>query len=250
MHEAWEKMKLSAAYKKLSSGKDGITEEEAFRRTLKYGKNEIIKTKKKSAVRILLSQFASPLIIILIAAALVSVAVGFLPDSEPKIIDATLILIIVLAVGISGFFQDWKAERSIEALRRMSTPAATVIRNSRETEIPASEIVPGDIVIIKSGDIIPADGKVLQSFNMMIDESILTGESKAVRCGEGSVVKMNTSLLSGHGRILIFATGMKTEVGVLAEKMEEIEDTKHPSRKNWHRSARRYSGWFWRYQLL
>jgi Ca2+-transporting ATPase len=228
MHDEWGRLKLSSAYKRLSSSKDGLSDEEAMHRLLRHGKNEIIKVRKTSALRILLAQFTSPLIIILIAAALVSLAVGMLPESEPKVIDATLILLIVAAVGISGFFQDWKAERSIEALRRMSTPAATVIRNGKEAEIPATEIVPGDIVILNTGDVLPADGKVIESFNMMIDESILTGESRAVRRGHGSTVSMNTSLLSGHGKMLVFATGMGTEVGKLAGKMEEIEDTKTP----------------------
>jgi Ca2+-transporting ATPase len=231
MQDAWEKTTLSDAYKKLSSGKDGISDEEAFKRLLRHGKNEIVKIKKASTLKILLSQFTSPLILILIAAALVSLAVGMLPDSEPKVIDSILIMIIVAAVGVSGFFQDWKAERSIEALRRISTPAALVLRNKKEVEIPATEIVPGDIVILKSGDVIPADGKVTESFNMMIDESILTGESEAVRVSRGNTIKMNTSLLSGHGKVLIFATGMKTYVGRLAERMEEIEETKTPFQK-------------------
>jgi Ca2+-transporting ATPase len=231
MHDEWKDVSLEQLYKKLSSGKEGITEEEATKRLLKHGRNEIRPAKAASVLKIFLAQFTSPLILILIAAALVSLGVGALPESEPKVVDAVLIIIIVMAVGVSGFFQDWKAERSIEALRRMSTPAAIVIRNGKETEIPATEIVPGDIVVLKSGDVLPADGKVMESFNMMVDESILTGESEALRRGAGGIVRTSTSLISGHGKFIVFATGMKTEVGRLAEKMEEIQEPKTPFQK-------------------
>ncbi|MCK4714134.1 MAG: HAD-IC family P-type ATPase, partial [Candidatus Aenigmarchaeota archaeon] len=242
MHEYWEKMKTSAAYRKLSSTSDGISEDDAYRRLLKHGKNEISRIRKASTLKMLLSQFTSPLILILIAAAIVLIGISLIPGAEDKILDTALILIIVFASGISGFFQDRKAEKAIEALRKMSSPAAVVMRDGKEMEIPAIEIVPGDIVLAEAGDIIPADGKIIQSFNMMLDESILTGESKAVRRGIGSTVHMNTSLISGRGKILIFATGMKTEVGKLAEKMGEIEETKTPFQKELGRFSKKI---FW-----
>ncbi len=231
MHEEWEKRKIPAAYKKLSSGKDGISDDDAYKRLLKHGKNEIRKTHKVSPVKIFLSQFTSPLIIILIAAAMLSFGAGFLPGSEPEIVDSVLIMIIVVAVGVSGFFQDWRAEMAIEALKKMSTPTAVVIRNGKEIEISTSDIVPGDVVVVGAGDIIPADGKIIQSFDMVLDESILTGESKSIRKGSGNIAFMNTSLITGRGKILVFATGMKTMVGTLAEKMEKISDTKTPFQK-------------------
>ncbi len=238
MHDEWERMKISSAYKKLSSSKDGISDEESRKRILRHGKNEIKKIKKASALKILLAQFTSPLILILIVAAIVSFGIGILPDSEPKTIDSLLILIIVLAVGISGFFQDWKAEKAIEALRKMSAPTAVVLRDGNESTIPATEIVPGDVVLLEGGDVIPADGKIIKSFNMTLDESILTGESKDVRKGTGSTVRMNTSITSGRGKILVFATGMNTEVGKLAEKMGEIEETKTPFQKELERFSK------------
>ncbi len=228
MHKEWEKLGLEDSYRKLSSSKAGLAEAEATSRLRKHGQNEIRKAKKTSTSKIFISQFTSPLVIILIAAGTVSFGIGFLPGSESGAVDSLLILVIVLAVGISGFFQDWKAERAIDALRRMSAPVATVLREGKEAEIPATEIVPGDIVLLEAGDVVPADGKVTESFGLMVDESILTGESAAVRRAAGSLASMNTSVISGRGRLLVFATGMETSVGKLAEKMEQIEDTKTP----------------------
>ncbi len=228
MHEEWEKASIRDAYKKLSSDRKGISEGEASKRLKIHGKNEILSAKKTSPFKILFSQFTSPLVIILIAAGMVSFGTGFLPGSESGAIDSILIIVIVLAVGISGFFQDWKAEQAIDALRRMSTTVAIVIRDGKETEIPATEVVIGDVVVLETGNVIPADGKIVESFGMMVDESILTGESVAVRRTAGSLASMNTSVISGRGRLLVFATGMGTSVGKLAEKMEQIEDTKTP----------------------
>jgi Ca2+-transporting ATPase len=228
MRDDWEKIKLSAAYKKFESGKAGLTEEEAVKRLRRHGNNEIRRTTSVSPLRIFLSQFTSPLIVILIAAAVVLSALTLLPGTESNMVDTALILLIVLAAGISGFFQDWKAERAIEALRKMSTPHARVLRDGKEKEVPATGIVPGDVVLVEGGDIIPADGRIIQAFDTMIDESILTGESRAIRKGESGAVFMNTSLISGRAKMLVCDTGMGTEVGKLAKKMQQIEETKTP----------------------
>jgi Ca2+-transporting ATPase len=228
MRKDWEKLNLSDAYKKLHSGKDGLTEKDAASRLRIYGKNEIRRKKKASPIRIFLAQFASPLILILIGAAVVLAGLSFLPGSESNLVDTTLILIIVMAAGISGFFQDWKAERAIEALKQMSTPRARVIRDGKEKEILTTELVPGDVIVVEGGDIVPADAKIIQGFDIMLDESVLTGESRAIRKGQSSLAFMNTSLISGSGRMFVFATGMHTEMGKLADKMQEIEERKTP----------------------
>ncbi len=221
-------MNITEAFKKVSSSKDGISSSQASERLQKYGSNEIKKTRKISPLVIFISQFASPLIIILIAAAVVSFAIEMLPGSGSSFIDSMLIMVIVLAVGISGFFQDWKAERAIEALRKISTPTAVVIREGKEVRIPSTTIVPGDIVVLEAGNVVPADGKIISSFGFSVDESILTGESKTIRKSGGAVLRMNTSVITGRVMMLVFATGMETEVGRLAGKMQEIEDTKTP----------------------
>jgi len=228
MEGDWGKSDLKAAFGKLGSGPAGITKEEAAARLLRHGPNEIKRTRKASPLRLLLSQFASPLVLLLIAAAGVSAGLSMLPGGSVDVVDTALIIAIVLATGVSGFFQDWKAERAIEALRAMSMPTARVLRSGAEMVIPASHMVPGDVAIVEGGDIIPADGKIIEACGMMLDESVLTGESAAVRKGPGSVAFMNTSLISGRATMLVFATGMGTEVGRIAEKMQEIEKARTP----------------------
>ena len=228
MSDRWKKMPLAAAYEKLDSKPAGLSSTEAAERLHKQGRNEIRKTRKISPLKIFISQFTSPLVIILIAASIISFVMSFLPGAEGGAIDTLLIIIIVIAAGVSGFFQDWKAEKAIEALRKMSTPKARVLRDGHEKEISSADIVPGDVVLIDAGDIIPADAKIISSYDMMLDESVLTGESRAIRRGKNELVHMNTSLISGRGKLLVCSTGMKTEVGRLACKMEEIEKTKTP----------------------
>jgi len=231
MHKDWEKLSVSDAFKKLGSGKKGLPSGEVATRLKIYGINEIRRERKISPVRIFLSQFRSPLMLILIAAAVIYALISMAPGSESGLIDTALILIIVLLSGIFGFFQDWRAERAIEALRKMSTPCAKVIRDGRETEIPAAEIVPGDVVLMEAGDIVPADGKIIEAHDMMLDESILTGESRSVRKGESAPAFMNTCVISGRAVMLAVTTGMQTRVGLIAKKMEEIEVTRTPFQK-------------------
>ncbi len=228
MPRDWEKMKLGDAYKKLDSGKDGLTEDDAAKRLKVYGNNEIKRKKKASPFRLFLAQFKSPLILILVGAALVLAGISFLPGSESNLVDTTLIMIIVLASGISGFFQDWNAEKAIEALKRMSTPHARVIRDGKERQILTTGLVPGDVIVVEGGDVVPADAKIIQAFDLMLDESILTGESRAIRKGQSGMAFMNTSLISGRGTMLVLSTGMRTEVGKLADKMQEIAERKTP----------------------
>lgn len=194
----------------------------------KYGKNEIRRFKKVSMLKIFLSQFTSPLILILIAAAIISWAIGFLPGQESDIIDTILILMIVFASGIAGFFQEYKAEKSVEALQKMATPKAKVIRNGKEMEITAADIVPDDLILLESGDIVPADAKLVEAFNLDLDESILTGESHTVGKKTSEQIFMNTFVTVGSAKAVVTKTGMQTEVGKIASRLQEIEEGKTP----------------------
>jgi len=201
----------------------GLTSEEAKLRLEKNGRNVIEKKTKINPLKILITQFSSPLIIILILASIISVLIGYLPGQTPNFLDAILIFAIVLISGLSGFFQEYKAEKSIEALQEMAMPIVQVIRDGSVIEIHSSEIV---IVLLEAGNIVPADAKLLESFNLKIDESILTGESESIEKKSGDEVYMNTSVYVGSAKIKILKTGMQTRIGKIADKLQEISENK------------------------
>jgi Ca2+-transporting ATPase len=204
----------------------GLSEEQALELLKKYGKNEIKGARKNPAWKIFLLQFTSPLILLLIAAAAISY---FLASSngESAGIDTILILLIVFASGIAGFFQEYKADKAIEALKGMSRPKCIVIREGRQKEIFASDIVQGDIIVLESGDMIPADSKIIEG-NLDIDESILTGESRDVKKKPEGIVFSGTMIHSGRALAIVEKTGMSTEIGKLAKEMQVIKEEVTP----------------------
>jgi len=204
----------------------GLSTKQAAKILKKDGPNQIKKKKQETPFKILLSQFTSPLIIILIIAAAISLVIGFLPDTDPNIIDAALILIIVLVSGISGFFQEYKAEKSIETLQKMATPKAKVLRDGQIKEIPSTELVKNDIILLESGDIIPADAKIIESHNLKVDESSLSGESRAVSKKSKDEIYMNTFVYVGRAKAQIINTGMETKIGHIANKLQDIKKDK------------------------
>ncbi|MBS3088125.1 cation-translocating P-type ATPase [Candidatus Pacearchaeota archaeon] len=204
----------------------GLSNEEANNLLKKFGKNELKRTKEINPFKIFISQFTSPLIIILILAALSSWAIGFLPNQESNIVDTILILTIVLISGISGFIQDYKAEKTIEALQKIATPKTRIIRDEIEIEIEITQIVPGDLIILEEGNIIPADCKLIEMFSLEVDESTLTGESSSIKKKLEEELFKGTSITSGNAMALVTKTGMQTRIGQIAEKLEEIKDEK------------------------
>ncbi len=203
----------------------GLTTKEAKKRLEKYGKNEIKREKKISPFKIFLSQFTSPIILLLIFAAILSFSVNYFQHEE--FFDSILILIIVFAAGIAGFVQDYKAEKAVEALQKMATPRAKVIRDGKEMEINATEIVPGDLIVLEGGDIIPADAEIIEG-ELQIDESILTGESTAVKKKVKNKIFSGCGIYSGKAIGKVFATGMETQIGKIASKMQEIKEGETP----------------------
>lgn len=204
----------------------GLTSQEAEKKQEIYGKNEIKRTVRINPLKLFLSQFLSPLILILVFAAIISVLIGYLPGQDPDYVDAFLIITIVFLSGLSGFIQEYKAEKSIEALQEMSIPVIQVLRDEEVKERPVTEVTVGDVVLIESGDVVPADGRVLESFNLKIDESVLTGESASIDKSAGDKVFMNTSVYIGNAKIKISAVGMLTRVGRIADKLQKIENEK------------------------
>jgi len=203
----------------------GLTTEEAKKRLRIYGENRIERRKRIPPWKIFLNQFTSPLVLLLLVAALLSFSLAIARGEAYT--DSILIIAIVLLACIAGFVQDYKAEQTIEALQRLATPKVKVIRDGIEQEISSVELVPGDIIVLEGGDVIPADAKLVKG-ELQVDESPLTGESRAVRKGEGDNVYSGCGVFAGKAVAEVFATGMRTELGKITAKMQEIEEEKTP----------------------
>ncbi|NFL02796.1 HAD family hydrolase, partial [Clostridium botulinum] len=207
--------------------KKGLTSDEAKKRMKEYGPNVLEKKKRISPVKIFLEQFNDFIIWVLIAATILSAIMG-------EKADAITIVIIVIMNAILGFIQEYKTEKSLEALQNLAAPTSKVLRDQEVKVISAEELVPGDIVILESGDRVPADSILIEGNSLVVDESLLTGESVGVdkNCdSKNSNVYMGTVVLKGKGRVLVENTGMKTEMGKIADMLDNIETEKSPLKK-------------------
>ncbi len=223
--------------KELGSSQEGLSQQEATNRLSRYGSNELKKTKKISVVKLILEQFIDPLVIILLAAVVVSFII-----SAGK--DAIAILAIVVLNAAIGFSQEYKAEREIELLKKLSPQKTIVIRNGKKEEINAKNLVVGDIIIISAGDKIPADSRLIEVNNLKIDESSLTGESTTVEkiisvlgkesqvADQKNMVFSGTIAKEGTAIAIVVATGMQTEIGKIAHLVQETEEAETPLQKN------------------
>jgi len=232
----WHAISGEEALKILGSNINGLSIEEAKERLIKYGPNEITKEKKKPIILAFLEQFKSFLIIILLIAVGISLLLG-------EILDAITILAIVVASAILGFFEEYRSEKALEMLKKLAAPIATVIRNGKEYIIKASEIVPGDIIILKVGDKVPADARLLEVMNLKVDEAVLTGESVPVEKridvlpketplpDRINMVFSGTTIVYGRGKAIVTATGMNTEFGKIASIVQEVKEEETPLEK-------------------
>jgi len=203
---------------------NGLTQAEAARRLKKHGPNRLENKKKISPVKIFLSQFNDFIVWVLIAATLIS---GFIGEKA----DAITILIIIIMNAILGFIQEYKTEKSLEALKELAAPTAKVIRDGNIKVINAEEIVIGDLLVLESGDRVPADCMLVEDSNFMVDESLLTGESVGVEKGsknKDSSAYMGTIVLTGRGKARVVQTGMNTEMGKIAGMLQSIENERSP----------------------
>ncbi len=202
----------------------GLTTTEAKAALEKFGPNILPQKGGFSTLKILINQLKNPFSLVLIIAAVVSFLVG---DK----IDSTLITAILVLNTILGFWQEYKASKELEALKSFEVLYSRVLRNSREVELAAWEIVPGDVVILEAGDKIPADGKVFEAYSLQINESILTGESlpviKSVKDKENTLY-FGTTVVSGRGKFEVLQTGVKTRFGNIAQSLSEVEDEQTP----------------------
>jgi Ca2+-transporting ATPase len=235
---AWHTQTVEETLARLKSGPRGLSSDEAAKRLEEVGPNELQAKSRVSPWTILLEQFQNVLIIILLLATALSAFLG-------HGVEAIAITVIVLFAVILGFIQEFRAERAIEALREMAAPNATVIRDGRDQRIPAREVVPGDIVVVATGDKIPADARLTEAVNLQTVEAALTGESAPVEKHSDSLPEATlptadrrnmafagTAVTYGRGRAVIVATGMHTEFGKIARMLEEVDTAKTPLQKN------------------
>lgn len=202
----------------------GLSTNEIEDRLKEYGLNELQSKKRVSPIKIFLLQFNDLIIWILMVATLIS---GFMGDKA----DAITILIIIVMNGTLGFVQEYKTEKSLEQLKKLSSPTAKVIRNGKIEVINSIYLVPGDLVILESGDRIPADSILIEGNNLMMDESLLTGESVGVHKSpddSDNNIYMGTNVLTGRGKAKVYGTGMNTEMGKIAHMLHSIEDEPSP----------------------
>jgi Ca2+-transporting ATPase len=235
--ETWHSMKAEHVLKEMDSDMHrGLTGDEAKKRLEKYGYNELKKEERISPFIIFTNQFKNILIVILLIAIVLSALIG-------ELVDAGIILVIVIFCAVLGFVQEHRAERALEALKKMLSPSVTVLRNGREEEIFSKELVPGDILLLEAGDKIPADARLVEIHSLRCDEAPLTGESvpvgkniksmaEDVRVSDRkNTVFAGTTATYGRGKAVVTSTGMNTEFGKIAEEVMAVEAEKTPLEK-------------------
>lgn len=240
----WETLRKEEVLKNFKTDRRlGLSQSEVNARKEKYGKNKLKDKPKESIIIKFFKQFNDFMIIILIIASIVSAVVSYV-QGEKDYIDSIIIIAIVILNAIMGVIQEQKAEKSIEALQKMTPPKAKVTREGIENEINAEDLVPGDLIILEAGNYVPADARIIESFNLKIEESSLTGETEAILKDSDKICKKNIALgdmtnmafmssiiVNGHGKAVVTETGMNTKVGQIANLMIENESPETPIQK-------------------
>jgi Ca2+-transporting ATPase len=226
--EPWYRAPVDDVLREFDSKRSGLEQAEVEARLQRYGRNELRTKKKTSSVLVFLRQFLSPLIYVLLAAAIVSVVVE-------HYIDAWVILGVLLINAIIGFVQETRAETAMEALMKMAAPRARIRREGNVRSIPIGQIVPGDIVLLESGDKVPADARLIDVSNLKVSEAALTGESVAVDkhtkpiygdislADRKNMVYSGTTIAYGRATAVVVRTGMATAIGEIATAIHEIK---------------------------
>lgn len=234
----WHNLDVEETLKTLGSDRAGLSDAEARERLARYGPNELAEEKRAHLAVVFLRQFASPLIYTLLIAAVVELAVLNKPA------DAGVILAVVFANSVIGFLQESKAEQAMGALRRLVVPQAKVVRGGEASRIAAQLLVPGDVVLLEAGDKVPADARLIETVDLSVDESILTGESvpvekflgamegEATVADMGNMVHMGCSVVNGRAAAVVTATGSSTEVGRITAQVQEVKPPPTPLQRN------------------
>lgn len=242
----WHTHSINEVFSKLSTSEKGLTNSEVAKKLSEYGENVLTEKKKRSVFQMLLSQFKDLMILILIAAAIVSAVVG-------DVTDMIVILIIVVLNAILGFFQEYKADKAMQALKQLAVVKTRVVRESHTIDLPANELVPGDVVILEAGNSVPADIRITEAIALKTDEAALTGESLASDKSTEPIAEKDlapgdkkniafkgTFITAGHGKGVVVATGMNTELGKIAQMLQE-SGTVTPLQKRMASFAKRLS---------
>jgi Ca2+-transporting ATPase len=223
----------------LATSLNGLSMEESSQRITTCGLNQFEAEEKEAAWKQLLGQFTNLLIIILIVAAVVSALIG-------EYVESIAIIIIVILAGVLGFIQEYQAGKAIESLKKLAAPIATAIRDGIEQHVKAELLVPGDLIVLKTGYHIPADARIIESINLKVDETALTGESLAVEKNDyvltttediplgdrKNLLYLGTSVVYGRGKAVVVATGMKTEFGKIAAMLQATDTRRTPLQEN------------------
>lgn len=245
----WCTLEVQDVARKLKTNMQfGLSEDEVKKRQLQYGKNKLNEKRKTSLVVRFLKQFSDFMIIILLISAGISAGISYFEHSNDYI-DSIIIVGIVILNAIMGVIQESKAEKSIEALQKLSSPQAKVKRGGEIKVIPSEELVPGDLVIIEAGNYVPADLRLINTYNFKVEESALTGETIPVEKNATRIIKENASLgdmenlsfsttivVSGHAEGIVTETGMNTKVGKIAQMIITDEAPETPLQKRLRRS--------------
>ena len=244
-------LSADAVIRKLGSDKsNGLKDSEAKRRLEKDGENKLSEKKKVSIIKRFIEQFKDFCVIILFVACIISFATGIMEGSN-DFVEPIVILAIVILNAVIGVCQESRAEKAIDALKKMSSPTATVRRSSKIKKIPTTELVAGDIILIESGDMVPADARLISSNALKVQESALTGESDACEkqadfiCTENcplaemkNTLFASTNVISGNGTAVVTETGMKTQVGKIADMIQSEESPQTPLQKRLEKIGR------------
>ena len=235
MKVTWHALSGKEVLEKLGSALDkGLSNDEAAKRLEKFGLNQLKEGKKTTFLQMVIEQLSSFVVIMLIVAAIISIFLG-------ETVDAIAIITIVVLNTVMGVVQDSRAQKELEALKKMAAPEAMVLRGAHRVSVPARELVPGDIVFLETGNFVPADMRLLEAVNLRIDEAALTGESVPVEKNEGSVFDADASLgdrkntafsgtvvTYGRGKGVVVSTGMFTQLGLIATMLQSVEEEETP----------------------
>jgi len=241
---SWHSMKIEEVLNTLKTSPEGLSQEEAEKRLKEYGFNELKERKRVTPLQIFLGQFKDVFVVMLLIATAISFLIG-------EFIDATTIAAIVVLNSVVGFVQEYRSEKAMEAMKKLTAPKARVLRDGKETIIPAKEVVPGDIILLDAGDRIPADARLLEVVELKTDEAVLTGESTPVNkelcvldektsvADRKNSVFMATHVSYGRGKAVVTSTGMNTEFGKIAEMVQTMEEEETPLKQKLARFAKK-----------